>query len=521
MKTKIIIWVITLMGIAVTGIIAIQLYWINNAISIKEQEIDRNINKAMLNISEKLEDYYNTKIITSQIETIITDTSGNLYVTKRKYAPPHIYSDSNLVICTVVQDSCSKTCVKKLEHNSFFSPKKPSVLNFENESVVIMVDISDSIIDKKADKLENVVKKMVIEVNGKTESLKDRIRQSYFDSIMKKELINCDITIVPEYCIESKNGENSEKIVSKGYDVSQNKSIFRTPLFTNDIIDKKITLSMFFPEKERQILSSMSKMLILSLFFTLNILAVFTYTIILLYRQKKISEIKSDFINNMTHEFKTPIATISLAADTIENEKVIHDSTMIKKFSTIIKQENKRMNTQIERVLQMSLIDSKSFNLNLQEIDFHQLIQQVVATFDVQIKHKGGMLNCDLKAEKTIINLDEVHFINVIYNILDNAVKYSPSNIDIQISTKNSENGILLVVEDHGMGMTQEQQTRIFDKFYRVATGNIHNVKGFGLGLSYVKAIVIALKGKITVSSRIGEGSKFEIWLPLNQNTIL
>ncbi len=521
MKTRIFFWIIALMGIAVTGIIAIQLYWINNAIAIREQQLDRNINKAMQSISEKLEDYYNTKMITSQIETIITDSTGNLYVTKREFTPRLTHIDSNLVICSVIKDTISNTCSNSVFFNSYDSNVNQSVINFDNESVVIMVNINDKNIDKKADKLENVVKKMVIEVKNKTETIQERIRQSYFDSLMKKELINFDIHIVPEYCIESKNEKKQEKMVSNGYKFSKNETLYEIPLFTNDIIDKHITLKMFFPDKDRLILSSMSKMLLLSLFFTLNILAVFTYTITIMFRQKKISEIKSDFINNMTHEFKTPIATISLAADTIENEKVIHDPALIKKFSSIIKQENKRMNSQIERVLQMSLIDSKSFNLNLEEIDFHQLIQEVVATFDFQIKHKEGTLNCDLKAEHTRINLDEVHFTNVIYNILDNAVKYSPSKIDIQIGTRNFENGIILEIEDHGIGMTREQQTRIFDKFYRVAMGNIHNVKGFGLGLSYAKAIVIALKGKISVSSNIGQGSKFEIWLPLNQNSVL
>ncbi len=249
-----------------------------------------------------------------------------------------------------------------------------------------------------------------------------------------------------------------------------------------------------------------------SVIFTFIIFAAFFITLRALFNQKKLSEIKSDFINNMTHEFKTPLATISLAVDALKNEKVINDRTKMDYFSGIIKDENKRMNKQVETILQAALLDKQEIQLNEKPVHTHDLINAAVNNIKLPLAEKNGRLEINLNATNDLIMADEVHVINIINNLLDNAIKYSKENhLLIKLSTQNSNGHILIKIEDNGIGMNKETLNRIFEKFYRAHTGNIHNVKGFGLGLSYVKSIVDAHKGKIKAESTIGKGSCFTI----------
>ena len=217
----------------------------------------------------------------------------------------------------------------------------------------------------------------------------------------------------------------------------------------------------------------------------------------------------------MTHELKTPLATISLAIDALTNEKVIHDTDKIKIYSSMIKEENKRMNKQVEKILQAARLEKEELKLNLQPLDAHQVIHKVADNFALQVQEKNGILELKLNATNPNIKADEVHFSNIIFNLLDNALKYSEGSPHITVETFKHGNGLLSIsIKDNGIGMDKETQSRIFEKFYRAHTGNLHNVKGFGLGLSYVKAIVDAHEGKIKVESTPGKGSTFTITLP-------
>ncbi|MEO9210437.1 MAG: HAMP domain-containing sensor histidine kinase, partial [Ginsengibacter sp.] len=251
-----------------------------------------------------------------------------------------------------------------------------------------------------------------------------------------------------------------------------------------------------------------------AILFTLIIFTAFFITIRALLNQKKLSEIKSDFINNMTHEFKTPLATISLAVDALKNEKVINDKTKIEYFTRIIKDENKRMNKQVETILQAALSENQEVQLNEKSVHANQLIQAALNNIELPIKEKNGTIEVNLNATNDCILADEVHFTNIINNLLDNAVKYSGENLHIKLTTSNFNHQLRIKIEDNGIGMNKETLQRIFEKFYRAHTGNIHNVKGFGLGLSYVKSIVDAHKGKIKAESTLGKGSCFIIELP-------
>lgn len=277
-------------------------------------------------------------------------------------------------------------------------------------------------------------------------------------------------------------------------------------------------LWVIVPNVRTILLPSLSWMIAGSVLFTLIIFTAFFITVRTMLRQKKLSEIKSDFINNMTHEFKTPLATISLAVDALKNEKVMQSRDKMEYFSGIIKDENKRMNKQVETILQAALLDKQEIQLNLGKQQVHDVIRNVVENFELQLADKNGSAELQLKASKDVIMADEVHFTNLITNLIDNAIKYSKdSGLKIKVSTDNHAGNIRIKIEDNGIGMSRETVNRIFEKFYRAHTGNVHNVKGFGLGLSYVKAMVEAQKGKIKADSTLGKGTIFTLEFPLNR----
>jgi two-component system phosphate regulon sensor histidine kinase PhoR len=277
------------------------------------------------------------------------------------------------------------------------------------------------------------------------------------------------------------------------------------------------TMTVVVPNIKKIVLSEMRWMIVGAIFFTLMIITAFYITVNALLRQKKLSEIKNDFINNMTHEFKTPLATISLAVDAMKNDKVIGDKEKLNYFSSIIKEENQRMNRQVETILKAALLDKQEVNLMLKPTHVHDVIKDIADNFTLQLNDKNGKVEMDLEATNDLIDADEVHFPNLINNLIDNSVKYAKDNVppEIKISTAANGKNMTIKLEDNGIGMAKETVKRIFEKFYRAHTGNVHNVKGFGLGLSYVKTVVDAHSGKIKVDSVLGKGSAFALEIPL------
>ena len=261
------------------------------------------------------------------------------------------------------------------------------------------------------------------------------------------------------------------------------KSKYQVRLFPDNIIQTGSLLSVVFPERTNYVLGSMVWILGGSMLFSLFILATFALSLYFIIRQKKISEMKSDFINNMTHEFKTPIATISLAADTIINSKVINDETSIRHFIGMIKKENSRMNKKVETILQIASLDKKEIEFRFENVSMHTIIEHAIETIEIQVHQRNGKITLNLDAEDPVIYGDSEHLTNLVNNLLDNAIKYSPEHPEITVETKNNEKGIILSVEDKGIGMTKAVQSKIFERFYRQSSGNVHDVKGFGLGL--------------------------------------
>ena len=279
-------------------------------------------------------------------------------------------------------------------------------------------------------------------------------------------------------------------------------------------------LIVVVPNIDKIVFKDMRPRIGMAILFTLVIITAFYLTVRTMLRQKKLSEIKNDFINNMTHEFKTPIATISLAVDALKNEKVQKSPEKLTYFSSIIKEENQRMNRQVETILKSALMDRQEVQLNLKPLHVHQIIQDVADNFILRLQEKQGTLETKLEATNDLIEGDEVHISNLVNNLMDNAVKYSKENVPpkICISTYSNQRNFIIRIEDNGIGMSRETVKRMFEKFYRAHTGNVHNVKGFGLGLSYVKTVVEAHEGTIKADSTLGKGTCFTIELPLKKD---
>jgi two-component system phosphate regulon sensor histidine kinase PhoR len=338
----------------------------------------------------------------------------------------------------------------------------------------------------------------------------ERLDRQTLDTLLKKELYNRGITIPYQYGV--KNGSN---MIFSSFAVNYNQDLLqkahKTLLFPNDLQPQSHFLYVYFPNTQDFILRKMWTVFGSSILLILMVGGVFYSSVSTMLRQKNLANIKNDFINNMTHEFKTPISTISLAVEVMKDSEVKKDGNKMNRYLNIIQDENRRLGTQVEKVLQMALLDKGEVKLRLGNVDVHETIEQVLTNLSVQIEQKNGIVNLELEAENSEIEADEVHLTNIIYNLLDNANKYSPENPEITIRTENVGNALKISVLDKGIGMTKEQIARIFERFYRVPTGNLHDVKGFGLGLSYVKKMVESHNGQIFVESKLGEGSKFEI----------
>jgi two-component system phosphate regulon sensor histidine kinase PhoR len=285
-------------------------------------------------------------------------------------------------------------------------------------------------------------------------------------------------------------------------------------LFQADVYSSPEYLLIFFPHEKQFLLTEIWGMLLISILLIIVIVYSFTYTIATVFRQRRFAEMKNDFINNMTHEFKTPISTISLACEALTDKDLRRTEGMVDSYLEMIREENRRLAVMSEKILQTAVIDKGHLKMNVQTIDLHEIIREVAKNIRIQVEIKDGVIVTDLNARMTTIEGDRVHITNLVYNLLDNANKYTPKKPLIRIVTDNVSNGIVMTIEDNGIGIGKHEQKKIFDKLYRVPTGNIHEVRGFGLGLSYVKAIVNQHKGRITLESEVGKGTRFRVFLP-------
>ena len=527
------------MILALGGIIIVQVLWIENAIEQNAYKFDNKVNEALQKVVKKLEENNIARVFEKEMNNNYSlKTNVNISIDNTEDSTVFIKVNDTLLHKLIIlnegqtnkmqwlTNDTDIVVIKGSNNNSntittIQSGKTQNGSNFVfqsnysyNDSTTKLI-IKQKTIKTKAKKIENVIKKMVFEYDTDFNRYTKRLKFEILDSLLKTEFANNDITLLYEYGIKSQpKNSNKSKTESDNYNLYNDYKKYQVSLFPDDLLAKQDKLVVYFPERDSHLYTSLSIMLPSSLFFSLIILLAFSLSIRMLLKQKRISDIKTDFINNITHELKTPIATISLAADSIINPKVIYNSDKIKNFIKIIKDENKRMNKQIESVLQMSLLDKSELDLNMKKLDIHAIINNAIENISVQIEKKNGLISTELLAKSNVLFIDEIHFLNIINNLLDNALKYTNKTPEISIKTKDIKNGVLISVIDNGIGMSKDEQLKIFDRFYRVSKGNIHNTKGFGLGLSYVKAIIEAFKGNITVKSELNKGSRFDIFIP-------
>jgi len=366
----------------------------------------------------------------------------------------------------------------------------------------------------RADLLREVMKDLMYTKRP----IQERVNRFLLDTLLRKELTEKGITLPFEFAVQANasNGMIFSTASLKSNEWQQR--AYKASLFPNETLQGNNLLFVFFPDQQKYILNDMGVMFGGSGILIVVIMACFYMAVSTILHQKKLSDIKNDFINNMTHEFKTPISTIALAADMAqENSRSVGNevSTRMMRYLGIIREENKRLGTHVEKVLQMALLDKGHVKLKRTDANIHDLIEKVLNSQSVQIEQKEGELDLEFEAENEIISCDELHVTNILNNLVDNAIKYSPGKLHLTVKTENENNGVVVSITDQGLGMSKEQTHRIFDTFYRVPTGNVHDVKGFGLGLSYVKKMVEAHDGTVSVQSRPGHGSTFILWLPM------
>ena len=468
MNKKVIWAIVIIMSAALIGIAVTQFLWIKAQVALDEKNFDDRVFMAMNNVKDKLDEEG------SKPEFVLDWVKSKRDVSFLNKHRLNKYDDLKIESYMQLKDPDHKL-------HSIDRTKLDSHINSELEDQGLNLSFDYAVYSNKA----------------------------------KEYIIRNGIFAVPLEGNASSPANESWHSPGEGHDGMDN-SPYKVKLFTDG--DSPGFLKLYFPNKQSYLWAKELPTLLTSLLFAMLILCCFIYTIFVIFRQKKISEMKTDFINNMTHEFKTPIATISLATDSITNKSVINNESKVVRFTNIIKQENKRMLNQVEKVLQMARIDKKDFELKLTSVNLNDVVYQAAEHSRLKVTKRNGILETQLNAEQPVIEGDLTHVSNIIHNLLDNAEKYSAKEPTIVISTENNRGGVVLSVKDNGIGMTKESQKHIFDKFYRVHTGNRHDVKGFGLGLSYVKALIAAHNGTITVESELGKGSTFKLFFPFKQS---
>ena len=578
MNKKVFTGLVVLMGISILGIIVVQLVWMNNAIKVKNELFNRSVTEALHQTVNRLEDIHNFTVVNEMVfddsmnwvheierteefnwdENLheATEKANDFFgdVQKKPSRPVKIIrefgNDKGNAIVEIRVDSDSGKASTKGTFSYRFSTKSNAndqqIIFHKNEIdadeiVIVNSDTlftdADSLYSIGVIKIDSFLTKLDtfemvrpdlskrVKLNaGRLKNIARQVQNEIYmwdikevdeeliEKVLREELQNKNIPIDFEY------GIIRDTSITFPTEVKDSVQIANTPflvnLYPNDIFQKNIKLAVHFPEQGSFIYRSLNWLLVASFFFSLIILMTFSLSIFYILRQKKISEMKSDFINNMTHEFKTPIATISVATDSIVNEKVVGNPEKIKYFAGMIKKENTRMNRQVEDILTIARLDNKDFEFNWEAVDVHELIKDAIQGIVLQVEKRGGKIETFLNAANPGVTTDKMHCTNIIYNLIDNANKYSADSPEIKITSSNRARGFLITVKEKGIGMTKTVQSKIFERFYRQTSGNVHNVKGFGLGLSYVKAVLEANKGSISVQSEPEKGSKFEVFLP-------
>lgn len=537
MKKQYINLLILSASLAIIALIGIQIYWVQSAISLKEDEFKRNANQALINTADFLEkeetmsqlkthqqgrylfidDNAEEKIIGSDLN----DSTFDYKIIKQynRQGDDIEYSMIEEKDGQIIERSARKSKqndTTNLDANfgidlSYIKNQSDPYLS-SKEELKLNNKVRKKIADKKA--FVGDIVKSLMEVNL-FQPIDERVNVFKLDSLLNWNLKELGITTRYEFGVYDNLGKLKLSNLT-GEKEKLDMTTIQTKLFPNDMIGDAFFLKVYFPRKTRFLLQTNLFMLVTSGIIMLAIIYLFYWTLNTIVNQKRNSEIKNDFINNMTHEFKTPISTISLACEAMSDPDIGSNQSLTSRYIGMIVEENKRLGLLVEEILQSAVLDKGTFKLKREELSAHNLIEGIVDKVGMKIKERNGQLNVNLNAELDNLEADRVHLANVVYNLIDNANKYSKEQPEISISTTNKLNEFVLEVSDRGIGISRENQKKVFDKLYRVPTGNLHDVKGFGLGLSYVKIIVERHGGRVSVKSQLGKGSTFTIYLPLH-----
>jgi len=527
MSRKSIWFLASFSAIALTALIVVQFIWIQDGLAVHQKQFDQRITQSITNITNKLEEYETLNYINEEIDfkqvseievpNSLTEDPASLdqgsygIGTDEALFP---YNDNPVAYRTTQElDLFYGDSMVILPRSSLYDDNmSPS----HTRTLITQEDLLRNHKQLFANKrvfVERVFNKMV-SFEGPIES---RVPKVMLDTLLQNEIYSLGIGLPYEYAVKTLQGYSLQ---SEYFEATSTEKTFTSLLFPQDLITTPNFLVIYFIGQKNYIFKSVSLMAGISLVLIFLLLIVSFITIYVIIRQKKLSEIKNDFVNNMTHELKTPISTISLASQMISDQSVSVNPESLERISSLIKEESKSLGVQVEKVLQMSIFDQGKMQLKTKQIDIDNLINRVVDSFGLQFQQKNASAELILNAEDHTIDGDEVHLSNVISNLLDNALKYSNGEPRIKITSKASRKGICIRISDNGIGMSKDQRKRVFEKFYRVPQGNIHNVKGFGLGLSYVKKIVEEHHGKISVDSELKKGSEFTLFLPYNREKL-
>ncbi|MFV8327409.1 sensor histidine kinase [Flavobacterium sp. ZS1P14] len=516
---------VLLMSLSLIGIILVQVYWFNTSFKNNDEQFKFHVKQVIGNVANKLQqqeaysfyDKYNHyKDSTGKIPK--KNDLLEFYYVQKNPKTNEIIKYSNM-IGTEDYDISSTFFDKKFDREKFKSFNSKRVTEVYNNKNIDNPGVQQSLIpDVRIEKsgnldvLDNAQFEIFFKDIAAAMPLEERVSKETVKKLIKKELEEYGVNTKFEFGIYSSNLATKIKSDNFKYDRDATYSI---PIFSDNEGNSKYQLLVTFPHKKKFLLSELVSITILSIIFTLIIIIAYSSALNQLIRQRHISEIKTDFINNMTHEFKTPIATINLALDAIKNPKIIDDKEKVFRYLQMIRDENKRMHAQVENVLRISKLEKKELDINKDSNNIQDVINDAIEHVNLILEDRHGTITSHFDASRTTVLINDVHFTNVLVNILENAIKYSPNVPEIDVYTENVKDMVIIKVKDNGLGMSKVAQKRIFEKFYREHTGDIHNVKGHGLGLAYVKRIVEDHNGQVYVESEKGKGSTFIIKLPL------
>ncbi len=515
---------IVLMSLSLIGIILVQVYWFDKSFENNEEQFKYHVKQVLGNVANKLQK--NEQYSYYEMYNRLKDSIGKIpqksdflefgyYQRDSRTNETIIYSNSINSEDYGISASFFDKKLDSLKLKNYTAKRKTEIYNDDIDKSSLKQKITPDIKIEKSgrlDLLDNAQYEIVYKDIAAVKPIQERVTNEMMQKLLFEELNEYGVKTPFEFNVYS-NGL-ATKIKSERFRYEK-KSTYSIPIFIDNDGNNKYQLLLTFPQKKKFLFSELIGICILSIIFTLIIIIAYASALNQLIKQRQISLIKTDFINNMTHEFKTPIATINLALDAIKNPKIIDDKEKVLRYLQMIKDENKRMHAQVENVLRISKLEKKELDINKESANIHDIIEDAIEHVNLIVDDRNGTITTHFDAKRTSVLLNDVHFTNVIVNILDNAIKYSPEKPVIDIYTENVKDFVIVKIKDQGSGMSKVAQKKIFEKFYREHTGDLHNVKGHGLGLAYVKRIIEDHNSQIFVESEKGKGSTFIIKVPL------